>query len=100
MLAGENWSYDKAWNDGANRCCGKMSSEVVSCSARANPYFGGLVPRSEMIGTREFEFVGSHTRVPAGLEAYLTRLYGQSYMTPPPPEKREKHVVFAPLKLA
>ena len=53
-----------------------------------------------MVGSRKIDFEGRSACVPVGLEAYLTRLYGPDYLTPPPPEKRERHVVFEPLKLS
>ena len=86
--------WDK-WNSVSSNAC----SHFVTCPVGRKHYLGELAPRTEMAGTRPLTFEGRSVCVPAGLEHYLTRLYGANYMTPPPPEKRERHVVFESLKL-
>lgn len=90
--------WTRLW-DGWNGLSRKTSSRLVTCPVGRRHYFGELAPRTEMVGFREIEFEGRTVHVPIGLEAYLTRLYGPNYLTPPPPERRERHVVFEPLKL-
>lgn len=90
--------WTRLW-DRWNRLCAATTSRFVTCPVGRKHYFGELATRAEMVGTREIEFEGRIVHVPNGLEAYLTRLYGPDYMTPPPPERRERHVVFEPLVL-
>ena len=70
-------------------------SRLVSCPVGRRHYFGELCPREEMFGRRAGTFEGRTVPLPPGVERYLTRLYGADYMTPPPPERRERHVVYA-----
>ena len=91
-----NWT--RLW-DWWNKLCGNTSTRFVTCPVGRRHYFGELATRAEMAGSREIEFEGRVVHVPIGLEAYLTRLYGPGYMTPPPAEMRERHVVFEALAL-
>lgn len=72
----------------------RRGSRFVTCPVGRRHYFGELCPREEMFGSREGEFEGRRVPLPPGVESYMTRLYGADYMTPPPPERRERHVVF------
>lgn len=90
--------WTRLW-DGWNRLCRNGASRFVTCPVGRGHFFGELAPRTEMVGSRELPFAGRRARVPAGLEVYLARLYGPDYLTPPPPERRERHAVFAPLRL-
>lgn len=90
--------WTRLW-DWWNRLCRDSSSRFVTCPVGRKHYFGELADRTEMVGSREMEFEGRAVRVPVGSEAYMMRLYGPDYMTPPPPERRERHVVFEPLVL-
>ncbi len=90
--------WTRLW-DCWNRMCGNATSRFVTCPAGRKHFFGELAPRAEMAGTREMTFEGRKVKCPAGLENYMTRLYGPDYMTPPPEDKREKHVVFEPFSL-
>lgn len=73
---------------------GRKKSRAVTCPVGRRHYFGELCLREEMFGERRGVFEGRNVPVAPGSEHYLTRLYGPDYMTPPPPEKRERHVVF------
>ena len=73
----------------------RRGSRLVSCPVGRRHYFGELCPREEMFGRRAGTFEGRTVPLPPGVERYLTRLYGADYMTPPPPERRERHVVYA-----
>lgn len=72
----------------------RTKTHVVTCPVGRRHYFGELCPREEMFGSRRGVFEGRDVPIAPGSERYLTRLYGPDYMTPPPPEKRERHVVF------
>ena len=91
-------AWARIWNRW-NRMCGNATSRFVTCPAGRRHFFGELAPRVEMAGTREMTFEGRKVKCPAGLENYMTRLYGPGYMTPPPEDRREKHVVFEPFKV-
>ncbi len=92
-------AWTRLW-DRWNRMCGNTASRFVTFPVGRKHFFGELAPRAEMAGTREMTFEGRKVKCPAGLENYMTRLYGPDYMTPPPEDRREKHVVFEPLVLA
>lgn len=88
----------RLWN-AWNAVCRKHRSDHVTVPVGRAHFFGELGLRKELCATREIAFEGMSMRCPGGLEAYLTRLYGPDYMTPPPESARERHVVFEPLKL-
>ena len=90
--------WTRLW-DRWNRMCGNTASRFVTFPVGRKHFFGELAPRAEMAGTREMTFEGLKVKCPAGLEDYLTRLYGPDYMTPPPEDRRERHVVFEPFLL-
>lgn len=90
--------WTRLW-DRWNRLCGDPCSRFVTFPVGRRHFFGELALRSELGVARPGTFEGRETPVPAGVEAYMTRLYGPDYLTPPPPEKRERHIVFEPLGL-
>ena len=91
--------WTRLWN-GWNGMCGNGESRFVTCPVGRRHFFGELAPRGEMVGAREIGFEGRNVRVPAGIERYMERLYGPDYMTPPPENERERHVVFEPFRLS
>lgn len=91
-------AWTRLW-DRWNRCCGNDASRLVTFPVGRKHFFGELAPRAELAETRPGEFCGRTVNLPKETERYLTRLYGPGYMTPPPDAKRERHVVFEPLKL-
>lgn len=90
--------WTRLW-DRWNRLCGDPRSRFVTFPVGRRHFFGELALRSELGVARPGTFEGRETPVPAGVEAYMMRLYGPDYLTPPSPEKRERHVVFEPLVL-
>lgn len=88
----------RLWNAWNSLCRDFGSGHVTVPVGRAH-FFGELGLRSKLCATREIAFEGETFRAPAGLERYLTRLYGPDYMTPPPESARERHVVFEPFEL-
>ena len=91
--------WTRIW-DRWNRQCGNADSSYVTFPVGRRHFFGELAMRKDLARTRDGIFEGRTVPIPESAEAYMIRLYGPAYMTPPPPEKREKHVVFEPLKLA
>lgn len=80
-----NWVYS---------LCKNEHSEYVSIPSGRKHYFGELYRRSGFCEKDYLEFEGLRCPVAKDLNDYLTKLYGPDYMTPPPPEKREKHLIF------
>lgn len=85
--------WTRAW-DRWNRLCGNDGSRFVTFPVGRKHYFGELAERSELAETRPGSFCGRTVNLPRGAERYMTRLYGPDYMTPPPADRRERHVVF------
>lgn len=90
--------WARLW-DRWNSRCRNDNSRYVTFPVGRRHFFGELAEREGMRCTREIFFAGRRGRIAADVEAYMTRLYGADYMTPPPEAKRERHVVFEPLKL-
>lgn len=85
--------WTRLW-DRWNSLCRNEDSKYVTFPVGRRHFFGELAPRVEMRGEKDGEFEGRKINLPAGVEAYMHRLYGADFMTPPPEEKREKHVAF------
>lgn len=90
--------WTRLW-DWWNGLCRNESSRFVTYPVGRRHYFGELAPRQELMPGAVVDFEGRPCPCASGLAAYMTRLYGPDYMTPPPPEKRERHVVFRPFFL-
>lgn len=67
-------------------------------SDRPETVLGELYRREELCRTAELPFAGKMRSCPAGIEAYLTRLYGD-YNRIPTKQEIEKHVFFRPFDL-
>lgn len=85
--------------NGWNRLCRNGNSQRVTCPAGRLHYFGETGLRADLCETRETEFAGVKAMVSANVEAYLTRLYGSDYMTPPSECGRERHLFLQPFEL-
>lgn len=81
------------WTDRCNRLSHNASSRLVTIPSGRKHYFGEMLRRSDYFPTSTVTFEGSTWRAPGDSEAYLVRLYGEDYMTPPPEGKREHHAV-------
>jgi len=90
--------WTRLW-DWWNGICRSESTRLVTYPVGRRHYFGELSPREELMPGEKREFEGRKCPCAAGLESYMQRLYGPDYMTPPPPENRERHVVFRPFFL-
>ena len=81
-----------------NAVCRNERSRLVTYPVGRRHFFGELAPRSQMGFDGRAEFEGAERPVHTDVAAYLTRLYGPDYMTPPPPERRERHAYFPPFQ--
>lgn len=92
----------------AQKCfarCKNTSSRYVTFPSGRKHFFGELYLREEHTKPVPAIFEGREFNVPAGYDSYFKALYGPDYMTPPPPEKREAHVIYdldfeGPVKLS
>lgn len=73
--------------------CKNNNSKYVSIPAGRKHYFGEMYLREDMVNTVKMPFEGHQWNVARGYDSYFKALYGSDYMTPPPPEKRESHVL-------
>ena len=90
--------WTRLW-DRWNRMCRNGESEYVTVPVGRRHYFGELALRAGFCETDDVVWEGAERKVSKDLDGYMRRLYGPDYMTPPPPEKREKHVVFPPFEI-
>lgn len=85
--------------DGWNGLYRNPNSTFVAVPVGRKHFFGELAKRADFCRTRNIAWEGRMCPVPVDLDGYMKRLYGSQYMTPPPPEKRERHVFFTPFNL-
>ena len=87
----ERWV--KAWDNWNSRCKNEKSERLTIPTGR-NHYFGEMLSRSDFFPTVSGDFDGVEAELPGVASAYLEKLYGPDYMTPPSVEDREVHVVY------
>ncbi len=75
------------------RLCKNDNSKYVTIPSGRKHYFGEMALRSEMCQNTKIMFEDLETNLPEGIDNYMNRLYGDSYMEIPPEEKREKHPI-------
>lgn len=90
--------WTRLW-DRWNRLCRNGKSEYVTVPVGRRHYFGELTRRAGFCETSDVEWEGAVRKASKDLDGYMRRLYGPGYMTPPPSETRERHVLFAPFIL-
>ncbi len=90
--------WTRLW-DRWNGICRDGSSEYVTIPVGRRHYYGELARRADLCEGVDAEWEGATRRVPKDLDGYMRRLYGPGFMTPPPPEARERHVLFKPFVL-
>ena len=83
------------WYDLIDRMVRYRDNKTQYCTLATGMkhYFGEMIKRSDCIPAVPAEFEGHKTHVFHHVETYLTQLYGDDYMTPPAPEKRQKHFI-------
>lgn len=73
-------------------CKDDHSKYVVVPSGRRH-FFNELYERASFFPAKDAQFCEKKWKVPANVDQYLSKLYGDNYMELPPVEKRERHVV-------
>lgn len=86
----ETWAK---WTDHIYSLCRNSNSRYVVIPTGRRHYLKETYERSMFFPTREADFEGMRWKVPADTDTYMKALYGSDYMTPPPPEDRERHIV-------
>ena len=96
LLIGRLFSFKTAqyWLNAVDKACryGRETG-IVSIPTGRNHYFGEMQPVETFFPMSKGTFEGHEVNLPGNPHAYLSKLYGDDYMTPPPPEKREKHYI-------
>lgn len=89
-----SFSPASGWYNRLDRCmrCKDTDSGLITSAAGQKHYFGEIIHVDDVLPAREIMFHGSSALVFRNVEKYLTMLYGD-YMIIPPPEKRWKHFV-------
>lgn len=87
----ERWTL--AW-DAWNTRCKDDRSDFLTIPAGRKHYFGELHQRDVFFPVSEGVFGTLGVALPGKPEAYLAKLYGADYMTPPALDDRETHSVF------
>ncbi|ACV22261.1 LPS biosynthesis protein [Slackia heliotrinireducens] len=77
-----------------NALCKNEKSRLLTIPNARKKYFGEIYERSVILPMRRLDFEGKLLMGPNSIEDYLAQAFGADYMTPPPPEAREKHIVF------
>lgn len=82
------------WCDRAYSLCRDGNSPFVVIPSGRRHYSGEIYSRSVFEPAKRTMFEGRSWCAPGDCESYLTALYGPDYMVPPPPEKRERHLLY------
>jgi len=85
--------------DGWNGLCRNDRSRFATVPVGRAHFWGELGLREGLCRGRPIAFEGLDAAVPHDIDAYLTRLYGADFLTPPPESEREEHVFFRPFSL-
>lgn len=75
-----------------NKICQNSHSKYVVIPTGRKRFFGELYKRETYLKILRASFEGNLWPITADYHNYLTRLYGE-YMVPPPPDKREHHLL-------
>ena len=71
--------------------CKNDHSKYVTIPSGRKHYFGEMQLREDLCRTTEKKFEDITVKIPKGYKKYMEGLYGSTYMTIPPVEKREQH---------
>lgn len=88
------WISLDSLSKSAMRCyssCKNNKSKYVSIPSGRKHYFGEMYKREDMCEAIQIPFEDIIANIPKGTKNYMITLYGDTYMTIPPKEKREVH---------
>ena len=87
--------YDfQKWVDMVDSACQyKRETALMGIPSGRGHYFGEIRPKKTFVPVSKGTFEGLTVDLPGDPHDYLSNLYGSDYMTPPPPEKRERHFI-------
>ncbi len=71
------------------------NSDYIAIPTGGKHFKGETYPREWFFPEQLIEFEGRHYYGMKAIENYLGQMYGTNWMVPPPPEKRERHVLLA-----
>ena len=74
--------------------CKNDASEYVVVPSGRKHFKGEIYLREDLCVGTEAEFEGTTVMVPKATAAYLTHLFGEDYMSLPPEEAREHHMLY------
>ena len=87
----ESWCI--AWDHWNSRHSDEQSP-FITCPAGMKHYFRETYLAESILPPVDGHFDGLRIPIPHDYDTYLRKLYGDDYMTPPPPENRESHVLY------
>lgn len=85
-------AWTRSW-DKWNGRCNNENSKYMTFPAGRNHYFGEMHPRGVFLPPKEATFEGISVPIVCDYDTYFSSLYGSDYMSLPPEDKRETHVV-------
>ncbi len=75
------------------RLCKNENSEFVVITGGRHQFFREMYVRANFCRTQKIDFENRRVKITADYKKYMEMLYGADYMTPPPIEQQEKHIL-------
>lgn len=75
------------------RLCKNENTKFVVITGGRHQFFREMYVRANFCRTQEIYFENRRVKITADYKKYLEILYGDDYMTPPPVNQREKHIL-------
>ena len=82
------WAH---WSESIYSMCKNDNSKYVTIPSGRKHYFGEVQLREDLCETVEMKFEDVDVKIPKGYKKYMQGLYGNTYMSIPPLQKREQH---------
>lgn len=75
------------------RLCKNENTRFVVITGGRHQFFREMYVRANFCRTQEINFENRRVKITADYKKYLEILYGADYMSPPPADQREKHIL-------